>query len=426
MRRVSGGAAYMARGQGVRTDCFIRIVFATALIAAIPGMTGCGGTIYTRQETGKFASAGSKVVAEASAFYSIAVQSDNEFYATVVATSPSCPVPDLLANTDKWRFPPAKLYGAMGIAEIYAQAGVDIAAETTCGSYLARLDKLRGKNQESWAALEARYREQLAPLCMASDEIRCVQALPPDRQRMGFVEISPSPIGIERFSVELQTLKGVAEYLDALGNLAKDPDSRVDVNLKNAIEKLEETQKYFEVELITKEIKEKQEAVGGLLNTLRNLYLSSKQAREIKQTLNEKSDDIASSLEKLAVLSDRTYQEIFVASVDLRVTRAKNYLEMSTEGQSLADRQIAMSQYMKDAKLWRAAQNLKTTENGIEHFNSPTGTALRGVVDAQENLIRAINTPNKEQKAEIAALSLKNFRNVLKGLYGVLGAFGVM
>jgi hypothetical protein len=384
---------------------------------------------FVRDETGKFVVAGNGVAAEATAFYALVVQSDNDFYATVVATSPSCPVPDLLADVTSSQYPPTKLYGLRGIADLYASANLDIAKEAKCADYRARLSALRDttlKQPEPWVDLESRYREQHAPLCMPASEISCLGQLQPAQQRSAYVEVRPSPLGTENFKVELDTLKGISEYLEALGKLAANPNSRVDDNLTKAVEKLEQVQGYVDAKWVTDEIKEKQKAVGGLLATLKELRDSSKQATKIRQMLMEKSESIAASLEDLADRSDRTYREVYLQSVSLRATRLKNYLEMQSAGQTLADRQIAMTQYHKDALILRGAMLLKTDETAQAADASPTGIALRGVIAAQEKLIEAINNPDDKQRAEIAANSLRNFRNVLKGLYGVLGAFGVL
>lgn len=387
-------------------------------------MTACGGPVWVRSETGKFVEAGNKVAAEANAFYSLVVESDNHFYATVIATSPTCPVPDLVASSAGAQYPKTKLYNSKGIAELYAEADVDFAAQALCRDYRTKLDRLRDaklKQTESWLQLEERYRQQEAPLCMPASEISCVNQLQPAHRSKAYIEIQPSPLGAENFRVEIDTVKALSEYLEALRMLAKDPSSRVDDNLANVVEKLEHVQGYVGAKWVTDEIKEKQKVVGGLLATLKELRDSAQQAKKIEQTLEQRSESVAASIADLAARSDRTYRELYLLSVNARTTRLKNYLDMQSVGQTLADRQIAMTQYQKDALILRGSGDLTDTDG-----ESPTGIALRGVIEAQSALIKSIKEPNEKQKAEIAAASLRNFRNVLKGLYGVLGSFGVL
>ena len=391
---------------------------AVALLALALG--ACGGAAFIRQETAGFVSAANKVVSESKAFYAATVQSDNDFYATVVATSANCPVPDLLSGKGAPVFPSVTVYYEKGIAELYSSSGLNFDTEPACADYRKILQPL--DKGESWNSAEVRHRRS-AGLCMPAVESACLAKLPAGIRPQAGRSFQPVPLSIEAFTVEFETLEAVGEYLAALEKLSKDPTSNVDEHLAKAIKKLEEVQGYVNEEWIDDDVKKKQEAVGGLLATLRELYKSKKQAKAIVKLLDQKSGEIKDNLDVLARRSDATYKQIYLFSTELRVTVLKNYLERPGAPQSFSDRQKAIEQYRSDALLLRTANEVRK-KAGAEV--SPTGEALRGVIKAQGELMDHIKNPGDKQKAEIAALSRKNFANVLKGFYGVLGAFGAL
>ena len=395
-----------------------RYAAAALLVLAL---SACGTATFIRGETAGFVTAANKVVGESKAFYTATVQSDNDFYAIVVATSPSCPVPDLVSGTGVPRFPEVAVYFNKGIAELYEENSLNFDGEAACSSYRSSLMPFKAK--DSWAAAEERYRRAKAGLCMPKVERDCLASLPAGLRPQAARTFQPVPLGIEAFAVELATLEAISEYLAALEKLSKDPTSQVDEHLAKAVEKVEEIQGYLKQDWIDADLKKRQTAVGGLLSTLRELYKSAKQAKKIVDELDKRSGEISSQLAQLAQLSDATYKQLFMFSTELRVTRLKNYLERTETLQSFSDRQKAIEQYRNDALILRSAYEGQA-KAGAEV--SPTGVALRGVIKAQDDLIASIKNPTDKQKAQIAALSRKNFASVLKGFYGVLGAFGVL